>query len=138
MKTDPELSTSGVRELAAALALLGRGVAASTWKLAVRIAETAGEAPVEVTSATASNMVFFAANGRAATRLVAEGLVDPTAADTVIIHRTDPVERASRSPRGRYGRTGRTRMRQVDMCDLLNTSPDLSTLETRFRQVAGL
>lgn len=138
VKTDPALPTSGVRELAAALALLGRGAAVSIWKLAACVAEAAGDAPVEVTSASRSSMVFFAANGRAATRLVAEGLVDPTAADAVIIHSTDPVERAPRSPRGRYGRTGTTRMRQVDMCDLLKTSPDLLTLETRFRQVAGL
>ena len=93
---------------------------------------------MKIASATGSSTVFFAANGRAATRLVADGLVDPTAANAVIIHSTDPVARAPRSPRGRYGRTGRTRTRNVDMCELLNTSPDLPTLETRFRQVAGL
>ena len=138
VKTDPALSTSGVRELAAALALLGCGAAGGAWELEAGSAGAAGEGPLEVASAAGRSVVFFAANGRAATRLVAEGLVDPAAANAVIIHSTDPVKRAPRSPRGRYGRTGRTRVREVDMYELLKTSPDFGALEDRFRQVAGL
>lgn len=138
VKTDPALPTSGVRELAAALALLGRGEAAGTWSVATEPAASGAEGAFMVTSAGSGTAVFFAANGKAAVRLQAEGIVDPTAADAVIIHSTEPVEPAARSPRGRYGRTGRPAIREVDMCELLKTSSDLVALEDSFRQAAAL
>jgi hypothetical protein len=133
VKTDPGLATGGLPELAAAVALLGRGAEAGTWTL-----EATGDAPVKVSGGAGEAEVFFAANGRSATGLVAGGLVDPAAAEAVIIHSTEPVAPAARSPRGRYGRTGRTGMREVDMCELLKTSADLAALEDGFRQAAGL
>ena len=133
VKTDPGLATGGMPELAAAAALLGRGAEAGTWSLDAR-----GAAPVTVRGGHGEADVFFAANARAATGLVATGLVDPAAASTVIIHSTEPVARAARSPRGRYGRTGRSGMREVDMCELLQTCADVAALEDGFRQAAGL
>jgi hypothetical protein len=133
VKNDPGLTTAGLPELAAAVALLGRGAAAGTWTL-----EATSDAPVKVTGGAGGADVFFAANGSVATGLVAEGLVDPAAAEAVIIHSTEPVAPAARSPRVRYGRTGRTRMREVDMRELLKTSVDLTALEDGFRQAAGL
>lgn len=82
--------------------------------------------------------VFFAANGRAALQLHSSGILDPAAGDIVIIHSTEPVERAVRSPRGRYGRNGRPPSREVDMSELLRTASDLTTLEEEFRQAAAL
>jgi hypothetical protein len=43
-----------------------------------------------------------------------------------------------RSPGGRYGRTGRTGLREVDMCELLETSSDLASIEEGFKQAAAL
>jgi hypothetical protein len=138
VKTDPALPTSGVRELAAALALLGHGEVVGSWSLATRPAASGAAGALMVTSGGSDTAVFFAANGKAAVRLQAEGIVDPAAADVVIIHSTEPVEPAARSPRGRYGRTGRPAIRELDMCELLKTSSDLVALEDAFRQAAAL
>jgi hypothetical protein len=133
VKTDPGLAVSGLPDLAAAIALLGRGAEAGSWTL-----ETTADVPVKVRSTNGESDVFFAANGRAATGLVAEGFVDPASADVVVIHSTEPIAPAARAPRRRYGRSGRPRMREVDMRELLKTSADLTLLEDGFRQAAGL
>lgn len=138
VKNDPALPTSGVRELAAGLALLGRGGAAGSWAVATGPTASGAQGVLKVTSGGYESAVFFAANGKAAVRLLTEGVVDPAAADVVIIHSTEPVEPAVRSPRGRYGRTGRPGLREVDMCELLKTSSNLAALEDGFRQAAVL
>jgi hypothetical protein len=138
VKTDPTLSTNGVRELAASLALLARGEAAGSWTLGIGPAPSGAEGALKVTSGGSDTAVFFAANGKAAVRLKAAGLVDPAAADVVIIHSTEPVEPSVRSPGARYGRKGRPEIREVDMSELLKTSSDLSALEDGFRLAAAL
>jgi hypothetical protein len=138
VKTDPALPTSGVRELAAALALLGRGENAGNWSLAIGSAASGAEGALKVSSGGSDTALFFAAIPKAAVRLQVEGLIDPAAADTVVIHSTGRVEPAVRSPRGRYGRTGHAGIREVDMCELLKTAPDLAALEDGFRQAAAL
>jgi hypothetical protein len=135
VKIDTALPTSGVRELAAALALLGRGEAAGSWSLGTG---PAASGALKVRSSGADAAIFFVANGKAALRLQTEGLVDPAAADAVIIHSTEPVKPAARSPRGTDGRTGRLGIREVDMCELLTASSDLASLEAGFRQAAAL
>jgi len=138
VRTDPALSTSGVRELAAALALLGRGEMAGSWSLDIGDVASGAEGVVKVTSSGSETAVFFTANARAAVWLEAQGVVDRDAQDVVLVHSTGPVEPAARSPRGRYGRTGRVGVREVDMCELLRTAPDLATLEDGFRHAAVL
>ena len=138
VRIDPTLPTNGMREAAAAIGLLGLGHAAGNWSLSTGPAAAGAEGALKVTSAGSDAAIFFAANGKAAVRLQADGIVDPAAADTVIIHSTEPIKVAARSPRGRYGRTGRVGMREVDMCDLLKTSSDLAGLEDGFRQAAAL
>jgi hypothetical protein len=138
VKTDPALPTSGVRELAAALALLGRGETAGSWSIAVGSTASGAEGALKVNSGGSDTAVFFAAIPKAAVRLQVEGVVDLAAADTLVIYSTGPVEPAVRSPRGRYGRTGRSGIREVDMSELLKTAPDLAALEDVFRQAAAL
>lgn len=138
VKADPARSTSGLSELAAALAVLSRGETAGSWSLATGPTASGADGALKVSAGGSDTAVFFAANGRAAVRLQAEGVVGPTAADAVIIHSTGPVEAARRAPRARYGRTGRTGIRDVDMCELLKTSSDLAALEDGFRQAAAL
>lgn len=138
VRTDPALATSGVRELAAALALLGRGESAGSWSLGTGPVASNAEGALKVSSGGSATAVFFVANGKAAVWLQAGGVIAPSIADAVIIHSTEPVEPAPRTPRGRYGRTGQPRIREVDMCELLKTSSDLATLEDGFRQAAAL
>lgn len=136
---DAALATNGVRELAAALSLLGRGVGRGTWTLG-RGALTSGVQGVVKISAAggAEAAIFFAANGKAAARLVSEGDVDPDNDTVVLVHSTEPVTAPVRSPRSRYGRTGRSAMREVDMSSLLRDSADLTKLESGFQLAAAL
>lgn len=136
---DAALATNGLRELAAALSLLGRGVARGAWTLG-RGALTSGTEGVVTVSAGggAEAAVFFAANGKAAARLVSEGDVDPDDDTVVLLHSTEPVAAPVRSPRSRYGRTGRSAMREVDMSRLLRDAADLAELESAFRLAAAV
>jgi hypothetical protein len=138
VRTDPGLRTNGVRELAAAVALLGRGETSGNWLLALGSVPSGAEAVLKVTAGGSEAALFFVANARAALRLQVEGVVDANAADVVIINSTGPVEAAARSPRGTYGRTGRLSTREVDMGELLRSSSDLVSLEGAFRQAVSL
>ncbi|MGH2500162.1 MAG: SIR2 family protein [Candidatus Limnocylindria bacterium] len=136
---EPTLETSGLRELAAALSVLGRGSAVASWRLELGPTAAGNEGAVKlVSSAGAQSAVFFAANGRAAVQIEGSARSGGDAGEVVIIHSTEPVEVAVRSPHGRYGRGGDPLPRHVDMSSLLRTSSDLADLETRFRQAAAL
>lgn len=136
---DPALATNGVREMAAALSLLGRGAARGAWTLGRRPLMSGAEGVVTVSAGGgAEAAVLFAANGKAAARLISEGDVDPDDGTVVLLHSTEPVAAPVRSPRSRYGRTGRFAMREVDMSRLLRDAADLAELESAFRLAAAL
>jgi hypothetical protein len=135
---DPALITGGIRELAAALALLGRGMARGEWTLD-RVAVASGaDGAVTVSAGGIDTAVFFAANGKAAAMLVSEADLDPDDSAVLVVHSTQPVADHVRSPRTRYGRTGRSGMREVDMSALLHDAADLSDLESAFQLAAAL
>lgn len=138
VKTDAALATNGVREFAAALALLGRGESAGSFSLEIGAVESGTTGALSVRDGDRASAVFFAANPGAALRLQSTGALDPTAGDVVIVHSSGPVERAVRSPRGRYGRSGHAVNREVDMSELLDNATDLATLERDFRRAAAL
>jgi len=136
---EPMLETSGLRELAAALSILGHGSAGTNWRLALGPTAAGNEGAVRIVSAAgAESAVFFAANGKAAVQIEGGVRSGGDAEEVVIIHSTEPVEVAVRSPHGRYGRGGDPLPRHVHMSNLLKTSPDLTDLATRFRQAAAL
>jgi hypothetical protein len=137
IKTDSTIAINGMREMAAGLALLGRGEMGASWSLKVNLSSPAAGA-LTVNAGGKDTKVFFAANGKAALHLQNEGIVDPSASDTIIIHSTEPVKVAVRSPRSRFGRSGHASSRTVDMSALLKSSSDLGTLEAEFRQAAAL
>lgn len=137
IKTDATKATNGLRELAAGLALLGRGEMGASWSLKVNLPSPSAGA-LTISAGGRDTKVFFAANGKAALHLQNEGIVDPSAADTVIVHSTEPIKKAVRSPRSRFGRSGHAGNRHVDMSALLKSSSDLGTLEAEFRQAAAL
>lgn len=138
IKSDSGLTTGGMRELAAGLALLGRGEAAGTWSLKVGPSSGGAAGALTVRSGGRETAVFFAANSQAALHLYDESITEASAGDAVIIHSTEPVKVAVRSPRGHYGRNGHPASREVDMFELLKTSTDLAALEADFRQAAAL
>jgi hypothetical protein len=136
--SDPELSTNGLSELAAGLALLGRGEASKIWALDLGPTGGGSSGAIKVAKDGEEAAVFFAANGAAVVRLHKDGVADLNASDTVVISSTDPVEASVRSPQAAYGRTGGEQSRIVYVRELLMSAPDLASLEERFRQEAAL
>jgi hypothetical protein len=127
----------GFRELAAATALLGRGVAAGHWRIARGPTAAGSEGAIKlVPDGAPEAAVHFTANTRAALALELNEIVDPVADDVVIIHSSHPVSALPRSPVGAIGRTGKIGVRDVDMCDLLHIATSLKDLEERFREAA--
>jgi hypothetical protein len=129
--TEPMLPTSGMPELAAAAALLGRGVARGLWTIAETTAGSDGAIRL-VPDGAPEAAIQFAANTRAALELELNQLVDPEAEDVVIIHSSHPVSALPRSPAGPVGRTGNIGVRDVDMGELLKIATSLDDLEERF------
>jgi hypothetical protein len=137
---EASLATTGMREMAAALGLLGSGSIAGAWEVTVGPTASGrnGALKVATTTTTGESAIYFAANGRAAAAIEASSTVTASADDVVMIHSTEPVHGPARSAHSRFGRTGSTGIRHVDMCHLLSTSRDLAELESLFRQSAAL
>ena len=136
---NPALATSGLRELAAALGLLGCGSADGAWQASIGPTPLGHDGALKVIASSGTQAaVYFAANGKAAVQLEVNGTVEASHDDVVMIHSTGPVVALPRSSRRRFGRTGHGGVRNVDMYDLLKTSGDLDELKRRFRQAAAL
>jgi hypothetical protein len=135
--TDPSLPTNGVRELAAALGLLGRGLAAHGWHVSHGPAATGTHGALHVT-ARHERALFFAATNASAITLARNGAVSSGAGDAVIVHSDDPAEPLPRSPSAPPGRTGATTVLEVGMGKLLREATSLDELERRFRLAVGL
>ena len=139
IQSSPSLPTSGLRELAAALGLLGRGSTDGAWHVSVGPTVSGNNGTLKVVGSTGvETAIYFGANRQAAVQSEMNARIDATADDVVMIHSTGPVGALARSPRRRFGRTGRGGTRHVDMSNLLKTSADLTDLEIRFRQGAAL
>jgi hypothetical protein len=132
------LTTSGVRELAAALAVIGLGDSAGNWT--VREADPADPrtGALRLVSGANTIRIFFAANDRAGVQLEINGLVAPGDTDAIIIHSTSPVPKMARSPLAAPGRTGHAGLRNVGMAELLHEATSSDNLGERFREEAIL
>jgi hypothetical protein len=137
IQTEEGLSTSGIREAATALGLLGHGCATGLWSLAPGVAPTDGIVRV-ATGTSPVSRVFFVANAAAAITLKKSGLAPDNAGDAVVVHSTAFPKRVTRAPRAAMGRAGKPRARQVAMRDVLQGSTTLDDLLTYFRREASL
>lgn len=135
---DPGLEADGMRELAAALGLIGREAEASGWTIDLAATGRGHRGALRVVTAGGESAVFFAANGRVGIELENSDAVPVDSDDVVVIHSMGPVERLPRSPHASLGRTGRARARYVDMATLLRDATDLPDLAQRFRLEAAL
>jgi hypothetical protein len=136
--SDPTLPTSGVREMASALGILGLGDADATWRVAEsNLADPAGGA-LRVDTALGETRIFFAANHRASVQLEINSLVSSDDEDAIVIHSTAPVSRMARSPRAARGRTGHPGLRNIGMAELLRDADGVNDLLRRFREEAVL
>jgi len=135
---DPAIHTSGLRELAVALGLLGLGEFDNAWHLTAGTRTDGKDGILEAQVSGHPARIYLAANADAALTLEAEAIVTENDGDAVIIHSTAPPVRQARSPRAAPGRTGAPAPRHVDMRGLLGSATGLPDLRRRFREEAVL
>jgi len=137
LAVDPSLPTNGVREMAAALGLLGCGVRANGWRVAQDATATGAHGALRI-SGRRERAVFFAATNAAAIELRRNGTVPATDRSAIVVHSDDPGEAQRRSPSGPPGRTGVTNVLDVRMREMLREATSFRDLERRFRLATGL
>lgn len=134
--SDPEFETSGLRECAVALGLLGRGDAAGLWEIDTGAAGSDGA--ITVATKRARTRVFFAASSDSSLRLETNGLVAVADGDVVVIHSGPYIPPQPRSPRASLGRTGSVGPRHVRCQTLLADAKSLDDLDVKFKEEAIL
>lgn len=138
ISADANLATSGVREVAAALGVIGLGDSAGNWAAQEADASDPRTGSLRLVSGANTVRIFFAANDRAGVQLEINGLVAPGDTDAIIIHSTSPVPKMARSPLAAPGRTGHAGLRNVGMAELLHEATSSDNLCERFREEAVL
>jgi hypothetical protein len=135
---DPANETSGLPELAAALAVLGIGEAEGEWRVERADPAVVGSGSLLVTpdGGKPPQRIFFAANAEAALQLHLAGAVGDNDSDAIIVFSTAPEARPARSPSAPLGRTGEPFTRIVAVRTLLLDAPDVAAFQRRFREMA--
>lgn len=135
----PSIDSDGVRELALALALLGRGVMLGYWSLDVSPTVSGTRGALRLYGASGDDRaVFLSASGRAAIGPAVRGSTSGDDSDALVIRCDDPAERPQRSPSAPIGRTGAVFAEDVLVRELLRDRPDVGSLDRAFRLQAGL
>jgi len=137
---EPNLTTSGLREMASALGLLGLGEGRGDWyiELGDSSSDRDGVILVSAPGTRDASRLFFVANSNAAFYLADNNIVKQDDGDAVVIHSAAPAQPMPRAPRSAPGRTGRRVARNVDMAALLREATDMDNLRQRFRIAASL
>ena len=135
---EASLTTSGIREMAAAVGLLGLGDEERSWVIEPADVASLTSGAVHATTAAGGTRIFFAANSRAGIHLEINGIVSPDDSDAIVIHSTAPVAAMARSPRASPGRTGHVGLRQISMGELLEEAGNVAELRLRFLEEVGL
>lgn len=136
--TDPQPQASGKRELAAALALLGRGETKGMGTLDLAPVASPDSGALTINGSVGPTRVFFAMSDEKLVRMQADMRVKDDDDDAVVIQSGTVAPRMPRSPHGTYGRTGIGGLRVVGMAPLLAQATDIDGLLNDFRQGIGL
>lgn len=137
MKSKLALKSSGQREAATALGLIGLEEQAANWVSSVDDPSNPRTGALRLTSQNASARIFFAANDDTVTSLLDTGAFDETDDDAVVICSGRVSERQQRSPSAAM-RSGTLGPRYVAFGPLLNSVADLDELRDQFRSEVGL
>jgi hypothetical protein len=135
---DQTLVPSGMRELSAALGIIGRGSELLGWKVDLETTTRGHHGALRLHTPSGEAALFFAANAKIGIELELSGIAPAHASDVLVVHSAGPPKRTTRSPHGRLGRTGLSASRHVDMAELLRDAASLDDLEERFRREAVL
>jgi hypothetical protein len=136
--TEPHVLTSGLREAATAIGLLGDGNASGNWSVVPGDTTRLDDGALRILSPGRQTKVFFIANGTAEIALFRDGIVDSNTSDVVLVHASARAHRSARSPKGPLGRTEKAQVRHVEMPTLVAGATTLAELRVQFRQEACL
>lgn len=134
---DPAASFSGRPEAAAALGLIGQGLVANQWSVAVDDPEQPTSGALRLVAPAAEARVFLAANDDNINQLVASGAFDEADDDVVVICSRNVTPRQQRSP-SKSWRTGKAPPRYVSVRDLLEGAASFDEVQGRFTSEVGL
>ncbi|TDT92511.1 SIR2-like protein [Azorhizobium sp. AG788] len=137
MQHDPAVVFSGRPEAAAALGLIGQGLVANHWSVAVDDPEQTTSGALRLVALAAQARVFLAANDDNINKLIASGAFDEEDDDVVIICSREVTPRQKRSP-SKSWRTGKASPRYVSISDLLGGSASFDEVQERFNREVGL
>jgi len=132
MKGKLALKSSGQREAAAALGLIGLEEQTATWTSSVDDPADARSGALRLTSPNASARIFLAANDDVVTSLLECGAFDEDDDDAVVICSGRLAGRQQRSPSGGR-RDGSLGPRYLAFGPMLAEAADLNDLRDRFR-----
>lgn len=137
MKNKLALKSSGQREAAVALGLIGLEEQATNWTSSIDDPSAPRSGALRLTSPNASARVFFAANDDTVTSLLDTGAFEETDGDAVVICSGRISARQQRNPSATM-RGGTVGPRYVAFGPLLNSATDLTKLREEFRGEVGL
>lgn len=137
MKGKLALKSTGQREAAVALGLIGLGEASSAWATSVDDAHDSRSGALRLTSADTNARVFLAADDDKITSLLDCGAFDDTDNDVVVICSGRVAARQQRSPSGSW-RDGAIGPRYLAFGPMLGDATDIEDLRERFQGEIGL
>lgn len=137
MKDKLALRSSGQREAAVALGLIGLEQTTASWTSSVDDPTDVRSGALRLTSGDATARVFLAANDDTITSLVECGAFDESDDDAVVICSGRVADRQQRSPRGDW-RDGSVGPRYIAFGPMLGDAADIGDLRDRFRGEVGL
>ncbi|WP_413728236.1 SIR2 family protein [Sodalis sp. RH19] len=137
MKGKLALKSSGQREAAVALGLIGLDEAATSWASSVDDPADTRSGALRLTSPEASARIFLASNDNTIINLLECGAFDETDEDVVVICSGRVADRQQRSPRGNW-RNGSVGPRYIALGPMLSDATNLEELRDQFRGEIGL
>lgn len=137
MKNKLALKSSGQREAAVALGLIGLEEQAANWVSSIDDPADPRTGALRLTSPNASTRIFFAANDDTVTSLLEGGAFDETDDDAVVICSGRVSARQQRSPSAEM-RSGALGPRYVAFGPMLKDATGLNELREQFRGEVGL
>ena len=133
MKGKQALASSGQREAAAALGLIGLDVADVIWNVTVDDPSLATSGALRLKSARAEARIFLTANDDAIGALLDAGAFREDDKDVVVVCSKKVTDRQQRNPSASL-RSGAIGARYVSLGTMLSNAPDLADLRDAFRK----
>ncbi|AMV41753.1 SIR2 family protein [Paraburkholderia caribensis] len=137
MRNKLALKSSGQREAAVALGLIGLEDQAANWATSINDPADPRTGALGLTSPNASARIFFAANDDTVTSLLDAGAFEETDNDAVVICSGRVSDRQQRSPSASM-RNGIAGPRYIAFGPMLGSAADLNELRDQFRGEVGL